>query len=102
MMFKQAYDGKFYDTIEYSNIDLKDVDISILKPIEVKNDELIEGEVYLNDNGSTVRYMGDCSYEVLERTPLYINDKIVELTDKQLRMFWTLVKNCKNGTYNGI
>lgn len=101
-MYKEIYNGSFYDVYDGDVNFLKECPIEDLVPVQVPNDDLIEGDFYLIDNGSTVKYMGDTSYEVIKRTPLYVNDSIDSLTKDHLRMFWSLVKRCKNGTGDGL
>ena len=99
MMYKEIYNGNFYDIYDGDVSVLRKCPIEDLFPIMVPNNDLIEGDLYLTDNGSTVKYMGGTSYEVIKRTPLYGNDSITSLTEEgQLRMFWSLVMRCKNGT----
>ena len=102
-MYKELYNGKYYNLIEKSTDSWKDVDLSGFVFQEVDNDRLIEGQCYLNEYGTTIKHMGNRSYEVIERTPLYALDKITNLSNEnQIRLFWILKTNCKNGTYHGI
>jgi len=99
----RSYDGTFYDMYEGDVKDIRTARLEDLIPTLVDEKNLIQGGQYLIKDGSTVKYLGDGSYEILDLTPLYANDNILNLNgDLQHRLFWKLVKNCKNGTHFGI
>jgi hypothetical protein len=105
MMYREFYTGKYYKAhIVYGDdVEINNDNISGLKIEEVPFDKLVEDDLYLNENGSTIRYMGSTSHEVISRSPLYATEKLENLSsDNQLRMFWTLKRNCKHGTANGM
>jgi len=110
---KNNYLGNFYHLYEGSLSEVKIIkdklvyrndnsNIHELRPKPVDDKDLVKGNIYMVENGSTVKYLSREVYEVLSRTPMRYDDSIEELTDKQLVLFWVLVKNCENGTYFGI
>jgi len=66
--------------------------------VEAKIENLINGSIYINASGHSLRYVeeeaGD-SFEFITRTPLFIwnGGNVEELTQRQLRLFWILIKN---------
>lgn len=98
MMYKEHYEGSFYDTFCGSIEDIKSGPKEDLIPVKVPKEDLISGDLYIVENGSTVKYMGQNSYEVIKRTPLYTNDSINNLDENQIKTFWILTIKCKNGT----
>jgi len=68
------------------------------QPLElVPLGELIPDEEYVNDEGIKVRYIekeGEDPYmKVIQDSELNQGESIENLTDKQLKLFWTLMKN---------
>ena len=98
------YSGKYFDVLELDLRSIRNSDISDLSFIEVDEDALIDGDSYILENGSTIKFNENGAYEVINRTPLGSEFDIYSLMNNynQLRLFWTLVVNCKNGTHFGI
>ena len=92
---------KYYQGVYYKALD-KSKDISSAKLEVVDKENLTIGESYIIENGSTVSYIGDGAYEIIDRTPLRTGFYVKDLNEKCLNLFWTLVKNCKNGTCFGV
>lgn len=52
-----------------------------------------QGEVYYNVEGHALECIDIDEYKFLKGSPLHEGNLITELTPKQLRLFWSLVKN---------
>lgn len=100
------YDGKFYEVLEGDMNTVRRIkrsgELDKFKFKEVDSNDLVIDNLYLNEKGAIVKFMADGVYEVVNKSPLHIYDNISTLKDSQLGLFWTLVKNCENGTYHGI
>lgn len=105
-IYNNHYSGDYYDIINVTKDDVNKAksskNIENLTFEKVDNSELLVGETYFNESGSTIKLLDGHSYEVVERTPLRAGFKITELNALQTILFWTLVINCKNGTYSGV
>lgn len=53
----------------------------------------IEGEIYYNVEGHALEYIKEDEYRFVEGSPLNKGYLMIDLTPKQLKLFWTLVKN---------
>lgn len=95
------YSGRYYKPCDKS-IDFKTANDDDIKLFEVNSEDLIVGSLYIVENGSTIIYMGNNTFGSYDRTPLRAGFAIEGLSNKALRLFWTLVKNCKNGTCFGV
>lgn len=100
-LYNNGYSGKYYLPCD-NNIDFKSASLDIITPKEINKEDMVVGDLYIIENGSTVLYLEDNTFSSYDRTPLRTGINISDLNEKCLRMFWTLVRNCKNGTSDGV
>lgn len=91
--YSNGYDGPYYDVYEGNINDIRKMPLKMFEAIPVEEEALITGGEYVVENGTIVEYLGDNMYRPLEQSPLRALNKYGELTNRQLKLFWTLVKN---------
>ena len=61
-------------------------------PLE-RVDEVEYGEVYFTREGQGIMFLSDYEMELINGSPLVDGETVDGLTDKQLNLFWTIIKN---------
>lgn len=61
-------------------------------PLE-RVDKLEYGKVYFTREGQGIMFLSDCEIELINGSPLVEGETIDGLTEKQLNLFWTIVRN---------
>lgn len=61
-------------------------------PLEIANG-IVLGEEYCTNDGVTIKYITNDDIEIVKGSPLVDGELIVDLTPKQLGLFWKLRRN---------
>ena len=100
-LYNNNYNGLFYEVFEGDIHDVRETPINRFSIEPVSPDELISGGLYVIENGRIVKYVDEDMYIPMRDTELVTGNIYSNLTKRQLKLFWTIVK-IKEEAENGV
>lgn len=100
-LYSNNYKGFFYEVFEGDIYDVRKTPINRFSIEPVLPDELISGGLYVIENGRIVKYVDEDMYIPMRDTELVTGNSYSNLTKRQLKLFWTIVKK-KEALEDGI
>lgn len=100
-IYKSNYPGRYFEYLEGNIFDIRRQPIKSFSIDEVERENLLNGGLYVLENGRIILLLDEDVHVPYMDTELVSGEKYYELTKKQLKLFWTIVKN-KEFKQNGL